>query len=119
MRRRQVEAFIAADSVSISLIRKPMVDSGNGSWIEGAPVTLPPQVFRLVPFKRRLTKQEANTQDGSIPTLDYVLIAPVTADVQRGDEFTYQGLNCVIVGVDSNLTDLARSDRLVAEFEMR
>lgn len=119
MRQRVMQGFISADSISITLTRKTKIASGNGSWTEGSPVTLPPQKFRLVPFKRRLSKELANTQDGSIPLLDYVLVAPTGADVQRDDEFTYQGFQCKIVGVEPISTDGNRSDRVVAQFEMR
>lgn len=118
MARRSVGAFVEADSVSLVLTRPQRVDMGNGGWREGPGTTLPPQTFRLVPFKRRLTHQETNTQDGPIPILPYVLVALPGADVQRDDEFEHRGRQCKVIGVEPN-TGGEGDDHLVVEFEMR
>lgn len=115
MMRRSVGAFIGADEVSITISRPQKVDAGNGGWVEGSPTVLPAQLFRLVPFKRRLTHQEANTQDGPIPVLPYVLVGRPDVNVQRDDEFTFNGRQCKVVGVEPK----SGQDAMVVEFEMR
>jgi hypothetical protein len=65
-----------------------------------------------------LTHQEANTQDGPIPVLPYVLVGPPSADVLRDDEFTLRDRDCKVVGVEPS-TGTLEDDRVVVEFEMR
>lgn len=115
MANRSVGAFISAKEVEISLSRPSKVDVGNGGWRPGPSTVLPPQLFRLVPFKRRLTHQESNTQDGPIPVLPYVLVGRPGVDVRRDDEFVYNGRDCKVIGVEPAET----SDHTVVEFEMR
>jgi hypothetical protein len=117
--RRTMHAFIRADSLMISFTRIPKQDSGNGGWVDGTPEATDPQEFRLVPFKRRLTEQEKNTQDGDIPYLPYVLVGHWDADVQRDDTFTFQDRDCIVVGVEPKSSDTDSNDRIVVEFEMR
>ncbi len=117
--RRNLREFIRADPVQIVLTRTPKTATTNGSYVDGTPTDLPAQTFRLVPFKRRLTDQEANTQDGDIPLIPYVLVGHWDADVERDDAFTYQGRNCVVVGIEPKSGDTTSNDRLVVEFEMR
>lgn len=117
MMRRSIASFISADDVEITLQRPQQIDMGNGGWREGEALTLPPQRFRLVPFKRRLTHQEANTQDGAIPVLPYVLVGPPDADILRDDEFILRGRDCKVIGVEPS-TGTVEDDRVVVEFEM-
>lgn len=118
MRRRTVDAFIQADEFDIVLTRPVKVDMGNGGWREAPGIVLPAQKFRLVPFKRRLTHQESNTQDGPIPVLPYVLVSRPDADVERDDEFVFQDRDCKVIGVEPS-TGGTTDDRIVVEFEMR
>lgn len=118
MMRRSLNAFVEADAVTITLSRPQKIDMGNGGWREGDPIVMPPQQFRLVPFKRRLTEQESNTQDGDIPSLPYVLVGEIGVDVRRDDEFDFRGRQCKVVGVEPSTGTIA-DDRMVVEFEMR
>jgi 1-acyl-sn-glycerol-3-phosphate acyltransferase len=118
MLRRSLSAFMRSDSVTIVLTRPQRVDVGNGGWREDDPIVLNPQQFRLVPFKRRLTHLESDTQDGAIPILPYVLIGAHDADVLRDDEFDFRGKQCKVVGVEPS-TGTSTDDRVVVEFEMR
>ncbi len=117
--RRVVGAFIAADELEITLTRVSKPVTTNGSWIEGTNYNLEPQLFRVVPFKRRLVHQESNTQDGDIPMEPYVLVGRPNVDVQRDDEFTYAGRRCKIVGVEAMTAEAGVTDRIVAEFEAK
>lgn len=117
--RRQVLAFIKAQPLLIRLLRPAMTDTAAGGRIEGDPVELDWQRFRLVPFKRRLTRQTVDTQDGDIPLTEYVLVGAHNADVQTDDYFEYQGRTWRVVGVEPKLMDDARADRRVVELEVR
>ena len=117
--RRIVGAFIAADEIEIVLTRTSKPATTNGSWIEGTEQDLDPQLFRVVPFKRRLVHQEADTQDGAIPIEPYVLVGRPNVDVQRDDEFTYAGRRCKVVGVEAMTAEGEFTDRIVVEFEAR
>jgi hypothetical protein len=117
MLRRNVDAFIKADPVTISLQRVVRVDTPAGAWTEEF-YELPPQEFRLVPFKRRLTSQESNTQDGAIPHLSYSIVGRYTVDIAKGDIFDLNGDRWRVVGVEPNTDRRSRTDRVVAELEV-
>jgi len=117
--RKIVGAFIAADETEIILTRLTKIVTSNGSWVEGLAYDLDPQRFRIVPFKRRLVHQEADTQDGAIPLEPYVLVGRPDVDVQRDDEFTFADRQCKVVGVEAMTADGELTDRIVVEFEAR
>lgn len=117
--RRIVGSFIAADEIDIVLTRPVKVQGTSGGWTEGTPTVLDAQKFRVVPFKRRLVHQEANTQDGAIPLVPYVLVGRPDVDVQRDDEFTWNGKDCKVVGVETMTATATETDRIVVEFEAR
>ena len=115
--RRNVDAFIKADPVELVLNRVQRVPTAAGGYTEETYDT-PPQQFRLVPFKRRLTNQEANTQDGPIPHLDYVLVGRYNVDVEKGDFFDLNGDRWRVVGVEPNTDRRSRTDRVSAQLEV-
>ncbi len=115
--RRTVGAFIRAEEIDIIFTRPTKVQGTSGGWTEGAPQVLDAQKFRVVPFKRRLVHQESDTQDGAIPLVPYVLVGRPGVDVQRDDEFTWNGKDCKVVGVEAMTLD--DSDRVSVEFEAR
>lgn len=120
MMRRSLSAFIRAEEVPIVFTRTVKTETTNGSWTENdAPLSLDPQMFRVVPFKRRLVHQEADTQDGAIPVISYVLVGRPGVDVQRDDEFELQGRHCKVVGVEATTANEDETDRVVVEFEAR
>lgn len=119
MLRKSTRAFIKAKPTSVQLVRRPRIQTPAGAWTLGEKVTLDPQEFRLVPFKRRLTHQEVDNQDGPIPLLPYILIGYHTADVKRDDEFTYNGDHFKIVGVEPGTDDRTSCDRVTCEVELR
>lgn len=120
MKRRSVAAFIEAEQVLILFTRVVKTETSNGSWVEqSSPLAVGPQLFRVVPFKRRLSHQEADTQDGAIPTTAYVLIGKPGVDVKRDDEFKFKGRDCKVVGIEAMTSDEDTTDRVVVEFEAR
>lgn len=116
--RRNVSAFIKADPVTIELQRVTRESTPAGGWVEGDAEPVPPQEFRLVPFKRRLTQQTVNTQDGPIPHLDYVLVGRHDVDVERGDFFDLNDDRWRVVGVEPNTDRRSRTDRVTAHIEV-
>lgn len=117
MLRRNINAFIKADPVELSLNRIQKVDTPAGGWTEES-YDIPPQEFRLVPFKRRLTNQEANTQDGPIPHLSYSIVGRYNVDIEKGDFFDLNGDRWRVVGVEPNTDRRDRTDRVVAQLEV-
>ncbi len=115
--RRNIDVFIKADPALIELKRSTKVETPAGGWTETFSI-LPPQEFRLVPFKRRLTAQEVNTQDGPIPRLSYTLVGRYNVDVEKGDIFDLNDDRWRVVGVEPNTDRRERTDRVVAELEV-
>lgn len=100
--RRQLLAFIQADPAVISLKRRAKVPTAAGGHTLGAEVTIAPQTFRLVQFKRRLTHGTVVGQgggEGRVSSLPYVLVGRYDADVQAGDYFDYGGLRYEVVAL--------------------
>jgi hypothetical protein len=89
MQRKLLREFVAAEPVQIAIFRPVMTKTLAGGLKKDTPIPLPPQTFRLVPFKKRLTRITRDTPDGNIINLEYVLIGEYDADVRPGDFFTY------------------------------
>lgn len=119
VRRRLLKAFIDAQPVDITLVRRVRVETPAGGWTLEEPAEVPPQRFRLVPFKRRLTHQTEDNQDGSFPRLPYVLVGNWNADVQREDEFDMNGHRYRVVDLEPNSHDRTQNDRITVELELR
>lgn len=100
MSRRQIQAIIAADSISVILYRSLKISDGAGGFIQGPKNPLPPQTAALIPFKRRLTEFLVNTEMGDVPDLPFVLLGMPTLDVMRGDTFTWQGDSFEVQTID-------------------
>ena len=119
LRRKNLTAFIAADSVSVSLTRYPRIDDGAGGWVKGPPTIIAPQVMRLVPYKRRLSTLTDMVTAGEIPNVQYSLIAQYNADVERYDEFDLNGEAMKVIGVEPKSHIPEMSDRLTILIEIR
>lgn len=90
MARRQVEQMINGNPVTLVLNRYTKIPAPDGGYtLSPTPTPLDAQVFTLIPFKRRMTEFLINTELGDVPNLEYVLLGFHTANVMRGDEFTY------------------------------
>jgi hypothetical protein len=91
VQRRQTTAYLNAEPRDVVLLRSDLQDDGAGGKIESQPVPLAPQVFRLVPFKRRLTHTQSTITEGTVTVSSYALVGRWDADVQKGDEFVLDG----------------------------
>lgn len=119
IRRQNLVAYINADPVTISLRRYPRIDDGGGGWVKGPVQNIAPQVMRLVPYKRRLSSLTDHTADGDIPNVQYSLVAPVGVDVQRWDEFTLNGAEYKVMGIEPKTRIAELADRVTILIEIR
>ncbi len=119
LRRRNLDAFIRADPVTITFSRPTQVNTGNGGWKPGTPTVLPPQQMRFVPFKRRLSDEIVNTQDGYQMYGEYVLVGRPNIDAEKGDEFDHNGLHYRVKDIEPKSDDRAQSDRVSLLLEVR
>lgn len=119
IRRNNLRAYINADPVIVSFRRYPKVDDGAGGWKKGPVQNIAPQTMRLVPYKRRLSSLTDHTSDGDIPNVQYSLVATIDADVQRWDEFTLNGAEYKVMGIEpkTQIRDIA--DRVTILIEIR
>lgn len=119
IRRNNLKAYISADPVIVSFRRYPKVDDGAGGWKKGPVQNIAPQTMRLVPYKRRLSSLTDHTSDGDIPNVQYSLVATIDADVQRWDEFTLNGAEYKVMGIEpkTQIRDIA--DRVTILIEIR
>lgn len=88
VQRRNTDAFINADALSVALNRAGLVSNGAGGFRRGAPSVLPPQTVRLVPVGAQYGGAEEHEMlDGQTVQVDYHMVAPFDADIERGDWF--------------------------------
>jgi len=113
--RKVMGAFIKADGRSIVLMRPTFSTTPTGGYVKGDYSTLDAQIFRLVPYKRRLTDLTTSKADGEIPLLPYVLVGAFDSDVERMDEFTLDGVFYRVQGIEPHTNDRVRTDRVVAQ----
>lgn len=114
MRRRNVHAFVDADSIDLVVNRPaPPTQSAAGGWLKSAPTSLPPQQARIVLNKRRYTNGLVNSEAGEIPHTDYLLIADHDKDFQVDDSFLYLGINYKITGIYT-----ARVESILASIDL-
>lgn len=112
--RKVMAAFIEADGREITLMRPEFTKTPTGGYAKGNFQARPPQVFRLVMYRRRLTDLTTPKADGEVPTLPYVLVGAFGSDVERMDEFTLDGVYYRIQGLEPHTTT-PYSDRVVAQ----
>lgn len=113
--RRVMYRFIQADGRSIPLQRPTFSHTATGGYVRGNYSSLPPQLFRLVPYKRRLTDLTTPTADGEVPTLPYVLVGLYNSNIQPMDEFTLDGVFYRVQGIEPHTNDREHTDRVVAQ----
>lgn len=113
--RLNLDAFITSDPITITLTRLTRVKTANGGFKKEAPAFIGPQTFRLTPFKRRLSNFTTNTQDGDIPRIEYIMTGRWDADIERWDEFTYNGDQFMVVSIERKSDDRAHTDRVTAQ----
>jgi hypothetical protein len=83
--RQLTKAFIAADSLEVTLIRTPREADGAGGVEVGTPASLAPQVMRLIPLQDG--HEPRQTADGEQAVPRYMLMGTHDADMARWDEF--------------------------------
>lgn len=114
--RKVMAAFIAADGRQITLNRPQFSTTGTGGYVKGGYTPInPPQLFRLVPYRRRLTDLTTPKADGEIPTIPYVLVGLYNSNIQRMDEFTLDGVFYRVQGLEPHTNDRVHTDRVVAQ----
>lgn len=117
--RKNLDAFIRADPVTITLIRSQKLKSAAGGYTKGLPQDITPQQFRLVTFQRRLYSFTNTGQvSGYVPVLKYVLIGRYNCDIQRDDEFYLNGNHYKVSSIEPKTADSATTDRVVAELRL-
>lgn len=100
-RRRLMSEYIRRSStgssgrieVVISFSRDKRVKTSSGGFRTESTVTLPPQNFGLMPFKRRQTDEAGLTAPSlgrdRVTVSQYLLIAEIDADVKDDDYFEW------------------------------
>lgn len=85
--RRQTDWFIKDDPSAVVLVRKVRVEQPGGGYLNGAPVSLPVQEFKLI-------NQSGGTNglkpgaDGTNTSFAFILLGRHDADVAVGDTWT-------------------------------
>lgn len=117
--RINMKEFIRADWRDIILERPTKAATDAGSWIEGNPIQIGPQRFRLIPAKRRASNPEVDSQDGNIPIQDWTMIGYWDADIQPDDEFTLNGDRYKVTAITPDTSEREFADRVTAQLELR
>jgi hypothetical protein len=113
--RDVMREFINADGRKITLQRPTFSTTPTGGYVKSNFASLPPQTFRLVMYRRRLTDLTTPKADGEIPTLPYVLVGYYNSNIQRMDEFTLDGVYYRVQGIEPHTNDRVHTDRVVAQ----
>lgn len=100
IQRKLTASFIAADTMSVVLMRSVPGPDGEGGTVLGAPSPLPAQVMRLIPLQDGAP--ELMTSDGVQISPTYILMGAWDADMQRGDRFTVGTGHYEVVSINQN-----------------
>lgn len=117
--RINLKEFIRADYRDITLERPTKTKTPAGSWVEGNPVSIAPQRFRLIPAKRRASNAEVDSQDGNIPAQDWTMIGYWNADIQVDDEFMLNNDHYKVTAITPDTAEREFTDRVTAQLELR
>lgn len=100
MRRRNFQAFVDADPVSVAFVRQPApTPTAAGGTIRTAPTTLAPQTGRIVPNVRRYDPGLVDAEAGDIPRTRYLLLGAHNMDVAVDDRFSWRDQHYVVRGI--------------------
>ena len=102
IQRQLLKKFLDAEPVELELWRPILVRTPAGGLVKGTPDIIPAQLFRLVPFKKRLTSVTRDTPDGNIINLPYVLVGLYDADVKPADYFEHNGGVYDVISIEPN-----------------
>lgn len=106
MRRRVFAAFVKADPVQVEFTRQgAVVYTPAGGTVRGPSRMLDPQQGRIVQAKRRYDPGLVNSEAGSIPDTQYLLLGYHDMDVAKDDEFVWLGNHFKVVGVHPTRTE--------------
>lgn len=117
--RANMLEFIKSDPIYIIFSRPTLTETNAGGWVRGQPTTLTRQIFRLVPFKRRLSNMQITTTSGNTAKEEYVLVGLWNANVRRDDEFDYNGDHYRVVSIEPKSDDRSRTDRIMVQIEIQ
>jgi hypothetical protein len=92
---------VDANPIDIVITRPgPRTKTPAGGWVKSAPTTLDPQTVTLVLAKRRFNAGVINSEAGEVQSSDWLLIAPLGADIQADDEFVAYGDNYTVKSIN-------------------
>jgi hypothetical protein len=97
--KRQTQAFIDALPMDVIFSRATTVPNGAGGFRKEAPSPIPPQRVRFLIPGASGQQGERELLDGQVVQVDYILLSPVDADIQRGDWFYLDGMKYEVVTV--------------------
>jgi hypothetical protein len=98
--RKLTYAFIAADAIEVTLVRRTRTPDGAGGIETGPPVEQEPQRFRLLPQEDGATAR--TNADGESATPEYMLQGYWDCNMERFDEFVLEdGRRFQIVYIDN------------------
>jgi hypothetical protein len=100
VQRKLTAAFIAADSLTLTLLRATQTADGEGGVVTGDPAPLAPQTMRLIPM--RDGAEGRFTADGKMVVPEYMLMGTHAANMERGDEFYLEGKRYELLFVQQN-----------------
>jgi hypothetical protein len=91
--------FVAADTISVAFLRATKVPNGAGGFrTVRAPIAA--QTVRMNPLQDGAAPR--TTADGVEVSPQYMIVAPYTTDVRRGDQFAVDGRRYEVVFIVEN-----------------
>lgn len=102
------ERFINDNPVTISVDRYAMVATPSGGSKKGTKTTLPAQTMTKINPTLRGQMVELTLEDGHVIVPSFALVAKLSADIQRDDEFDLDGKRFTVVLVDESRDDWAK-----------
>lgn len=96
LQRDRVRIVIRRNPVTVQLVRQTLVPDGAGGKRKGAPITLPPQTFRIYTDQARITTEERG-ETTIVDRAKLRLLAEYNADIADGDTFVHDGIKYVVM----------------------
>ena len=99
MQLQITEKFIAADASQVTMLRSTRVSDGAGGTVsqDEAPVTVDPVTVRMIPRSDRTS--ELVLADGRVLRPEFAVLAMPDVDIQRYDEFLWNGVRWQVASV--------------------
>lgn len=99
--RYTTQAYIADDPTSISLRRKVRVPKPGGGH-DKAPITLDPQIFRIINQTTSSGLEYSTTDGGETHQYSYTIVGAYDADIEIDDDWDEGDINYRIDGIMPN-----------------